>query len=268
MHLLLLCVMLQRVALADDLPPVSQYVGEAVTLRSGADPSWKLNTITWSIWTNTSWIATYINTEVRLDHFYKYNGRLHLNTSTGDLEIRNLKADDGLEYTVDFSNSEGDNKVNKIKLNIKQRLSKPVIQPMNEPRLSPGSNICVLGLHCSSPDPGVTLSWNSDPHFTNYTQINNNNLLAILNQTQGTVKFTCVSRKNGDNNTETFSTKCEEAPPPVICPAPVKPPESNCKGISRDPVFLVPGLLFGAVVALICWCYYKKQKNKRVSNHV
>uniref|UniRef100_A0A8C6SIB1 Ig-like domain-containing protein n=1 Tax=Neogobius melanostomus TaxID=47308 RepID=A0A8C6SIB1_9GOBI len=246
--------MLLQVALADDLPPVSAYVGKNVTLRSGADPSWKLSRITWSIWANTTWIATYYSKATNVNHFYRYQNRLHLNTSTGDLVIEHLKSEDEMEYTVDFFNSQGENKVNKIKLSIKQHLRHPTIRTW----LSREGDSCVFGLRCSSPDSGVTLSWKTEPHFQSHSE-SSDELTGFLNKTQS-IKFTCVSSKNNDNASKSDSLKCEDLPPPVTSSAPTTPPASDCRVISRDPVFLVPGFFMGAAVVIVCYCIQQRRK--------
>lgn len=256
MHRLLLYIMLLQVALADDLPPVSAYIGESVTLRSGADPSWELSSITWSILANTTWIATYFGNTINVNHFYKYQRRLKLDNRTGDLVIEHLKSEDEMEYTVDFFNSQRENKVNKIKLNIKQHLRKPTIQT----RLSPGHSSCLVGLHCSSLDTEVTLSWQTEVDLQHYREINNE-LIGIVNKTQGTVKFTCVSRKNTDSTNSTVFIKCEDPPLPVTCSTPVTPLASNSHLISRDPVFFVPGFCVGAAVVLFCMILFRQVKN-------
>ncbi|XP_072315144.1 CD48 antigen [Eucyclogobius newberryi] len=257
MRLLLLYVLLLKGSRADTLPPVTVYAGKSVTLRSGADPEWNLMSITWSIWTNTTWIATYLKNKENLNHFYKYRNRLQLNTSTGDLTLSNVSSADELEYTVDLFNSENHNKVNKIKLNIKQHLQQPVIQSI----VKPADDFCFLYLHCSSPDSGVSLSWENNPHFQT-SKDTKNVLLVLLNKTKSAAEFTCVSRKNRDNATKTVSLKCEDSLLPVTTTT--SAPLDNTKQISRDPIFLVPGFFLGAITMLFVM-YLKRRRSYLVT---
>uniref|UniRef100_A0AAV2KPY5 Ig-like domain-containing protein n=1 Tax=Knipowitschia caucasica TaxID=637954 RepID=A0AAV2KPY5_KNICA len=203
MHLLLLPALLLRVA-ADNRPPLSAYAGDSVTLLSGADPLWNLSAITWSIWPNTTWIAKYDDKRTNTNLFYKYRGRLQLNEVTGDLTITNVSSADEMKYTVDFFNTERKNKVNTIQLRIKQRLNQPLIRKA----VAAAGDICLLALNCSSSDPGVSLSWESDPHLRTLGH-DGDTLMAVLNKTHTGLNFTCVSRKNSDNSTSTISITCE-----------------------------------------------------------
>nr|XP_020444861.1 uncharacterized protein LOC109953739 isoform X2 [Monopterus albus] len=124
----LLLIAFLQVALADPPKEVSGYIGETITLPSGAEPSWTLSDIYWSIFPNNTWIATYDNKEENTDRISQYKGRLSLNIKSGDLTIRNLTTKDAMEYTVDLTNAAGKNNENKIKVTVKQHLQKPNIK--------------------------------------------------------------------------------------------------------------------------------------------
>ncbi|XP_020778393.2 carcinoembryonic antigen-related cell adhesion molecule 1 isoform X2 [Boleophthalmus pectinirostris] len=251
MRLLPLCFLLFKVSRAEDLTPVSAYVGENVTLRSGADPKWELTDITWSIWPNTTWIATYSNDGLNQNQFYKYIGRLHLNTSTGDLMIKNVTSADELEYTVDFYSSDGRNQVNKIKLNIKQQLLEPVIEIIQKPI----KDSCVVTLNCSSSNTGVSLSWRSNPRLQMewITGFNSNIFLAILD-TQRTIDITCIATKNMDNNTRTIHVKCSSPPPCTTVTSPTLTPQ----GI-RDHILAINAV---AVFVILCTLFFFVTKRR------
>ncbi|KAJ0006227.1 hypothetical protein NQD34_013500 [Periophthalmus magnuspinnatus] len=238
MHLLLLLSLLLKVSRADDLTPMSAYVGENVTLLSGAHPSWDLLSITWSIWTNTTWIATYSEGKINVSRFYKYKGRLSLDRHTGNLHISNLSSADGLEYTVELYNSKNENKVNKIKLSIKQRLQKPNITTFQ----SSTKDECLFALRCSSSDSGVTLSWESHPQLQRY-ESTNNSIMGILKAAQN---ITCIARKNTDAASRTVSVKCD-APPlnPTAVPHPCP------QIITKDPIFFVVGFFVAFLLSLV-----------------
>lgn len=79
------------VTLVRALREVSGYVGDKVTLSSGADPSWTLSKVEWSVLSNNTWIATYHKGEQSIDWFYRYKGRLNLSISSGKRLIYHLK---------------------------------------------------------------------------------------------------------------------------------------------------------------------------------
>lgn len=72
------------------LREVSGYVGDTVILSSGADPSWSLSKVEWSVFSNNTWIATYHKGKQSIEWFYQYKGRLSLSTS-GKRLIYHLK---------------------------------------------------------------------------------------------------------------------------------------------------------------------------------
>lgn len=73
------------VLLVKSLHEVSGYIGGTVTLPSRANPSWTLSRIVWSIFMNTTWIATYRDGTTKVDRFYAYEGRLTLNSTSGKI---------------------------------------------------------------------------------------------------------------------------------------------------------------------------------------
>lgn len=131
------------------LHEVSGCIGGNVTLPSGADPSWILSKIEWSIFTNTTWIATFSTKTTNVDRWNQYKGRLTLNQNSGknksyrcktlslffikifnvkvdfsgDLTIRDLRQEDAMNYTVELLNKDNENKVNKIRLKVKRKCS-------------------------------------------------------------------------------------------------------------------------------------------------
>lgn len=74
-------------AVAKSFREVSGYLGENITLPSGADPSWNLLRIEWSIFTNTTWIATYNNGEKNTRYIPQYAGRLTLSETSGNRKL-------------------------------------------------------------------------------------------------------------------------------------------------------------------------------------
>ncbi|XP_057199401.1 uncharacterized protein si:cabz01074946.1 isoform X2 [Triplophysa rosa] len=102
------------------------YVGKSVVLKSGADQSWILTRVQWSIYHNTTYIASLQNGETLTERFWIHKGRLKLNNKTGDLTIKNLSMDDTMTYTVNMVTS-NNRKESKIHLKVQERLKKPNI---------------------------------------------------------------------------------------------------------------------------------------------
>lgn len=101
------------------------YLGDSVTLSSGANLSWILSKIEWSIFSNNTWIATYRKETYTLetytlktDRFWQFQGRLRLNISSGDLEIRDVRIGDALVYSVLLKDIKGEQQSRKLKLTV------------------------------------------------------------------------------------------------------------------------------------------------------
>ncbi|CAI5682635.1 unnamed protein product [Oreochromis niloticus] len=201
----------QTAAVAKSPQEVFGYLGENITLPSGVDPSWSLIRIQWSIFTNTTWIATYCNGMSNTERFPQYTGRLTLNTISGDLTIHNLKESDTIEYTVEVINSEGEDKVNKIKLTAKQKLQQPSIQTVTSTSVESG---CLMVVTCSSLDEGVNLSWSVEP--VSVLTINKSHpsdssaqLFAFVS-TKDFASFTCISSRDTESvSSKPVTPKCD-----------------------------------------------------------
>ncbi|XP_044040746.1 SLAM family member 9 isoform X2 [Siniperca chuatsi] len=231
------------VALVDSLREVSGYLGDTVTLLSGADPSWNLSTVDWSIFSNNTWIATYRNGKENLERLDRYKGRLSLNISSGDLKIYNLTTEDAMEYTVDLINTEVQDSVNKIKLTVRKRLQEPTIQTVTCRSIEGGSWI---GLYCSSKDKDVTFSWEvKPPSMTVFTMSHPNGssagLLAFVNTTQNLVEFTCTSSRHTESTSSVVTGNCDDE---KLLPQPQPLPQPR----SRDGVVFFIGCILGVLL--------------------
>ncbi|XP_078131890.1 CD48 antigen [Sander vitreus] len=249
MKLQILLTLLIQVAVIESLREVSGYLGDNVTLSSGANPSWKLSSIEWSIFPNNTWIATYRNGNKNIERVDRYKGRVSLNTSSGDLMIHNLNKEDAMEYTVDLINTQKQNKGTKTKLIVIQRLQKPTIQTLNCASVKGGS---FLWLRCSSKDTGVNLSWeHTFPSLTLFNMTspdgNSADFIGFLNTTQNRVKFTCTSSRTMEKNSRVVTPKCGDDKPP----SPPPPRERNV-------LFFFTGFLVGALLIVIIF-FFKEQ---------
>uniref|UniRef100_A0A3Q4FYY7 Ig-like domain-containing protein n=1 Tax=Neolamprologus brichardi TaxID=32507 RepID=A0A3Q4FYY7_NEOBR len=203
------CVLLSL--LPKSFREVSGYLGENITLPSGADPSWNLLRIEWSIFTNTTWIATYNNGEKNTRYIPQYAGRLTLSETSGDLTIHHLKENDAMEYTVNLLNRLGDDGVNKIKLTAKQKLKQPSIPIVTSTSVESG---CLMVVTCSSQDEGVNLSWSVEP--VSVLTINKSNpsdssaqLFAFVNTKENST-FTCISSRDTESvSSKPVTPKCD-----------------------------------------------------------
>uniref|UniRef100_A0A8C9X7V7 Immunoglobulin domain-containing protein n=1 Tax=Sander lucioperca TaxID=283035 RepID=A0A8C9X7V7_SANLU len=261
MKLRILLTVILQVAVIESLREVSGYLGDTVTLSSGADPSWTLSSIEWSIFPNNTWIATYRNGNKNIERVDRYKGRLSLNTSSGDLMIHNLNKEDAMEYTVDLINTQRQNKGTKTKLIVIQRLVKPIIETVTCASVKGGS---WLWLRCSSKDTGVNLSWqHTFPSVTLFNMTspdgNSADLLGFLNTTQNRVSFTCTSSRNMEDESSVVTPKCGDDKPlsPSLSPSPspsLPPP--------RERNFLVffAGFLVGALLVVIIFFFKGKRK--------
>ncbi|XP_056225948.1 SLAM family member 9 isoform X2 [Seriola aureovittata] len=217
-HQVLLIALLQGALVP--LEGVPGYLGANVTLKSGANASWNLSKIEWSVFSNNTWIATYRKGITNIERISRYKGRLSLNISSGDLTIHNLTSEDAMEYTVDLINTMKKGTVNKIKLEVMQRLKKPSVKELVSAPVEGG---CFVVFDCSSQDQDVTLSWEVKP--LNNTAYNMSNpdgkpgvLLAFLNTTQKLANFTCTSSRTTEKASNAVTAKCHENPCPGCAP--------------------------------------------------
>ncbi|XP_034713110.1 uncharacterized protein si:cabz01074946.1 isoform X2 [Etheostoma cragini] len=243
----ILLTLFLQVAVIESVREISGYLGDTVTLSSGADPSWNLSSIDWSVFSNNTWIATYRNGKKNVNRVDRYKGRLRLNTASGDLMIHNLNKEDAMEYTVDLINTQRQNTVTKTKLIVIERLTQPIIQTVTCTSVKGGS---WLWLRCSSKDAGVNLAWqHTFPSVTlfNVTSPDGNfaDLLGFLNATQNLVEFTCISSRNMEKNSSAVTPNCVDAKPP----SPPSPLPRERKVIGFSVGLLMPALL--VVIILI-----------------
>ncbi|XP_030287751.1 CD48 antigen isoform X3 [Sparus aurata] len=263
MRLQLICITILQVAMVESLKEVSGYLGDNVTLPSGADTSWNLSKIEWSIFPNNTWIATYRKGKESIERFYRYKGRLTLNTTTGDLTIHNLNRKDAMDYSVDFDNVQGQNIVNKVKLTVTERLQKPTIETAISGLTNGG---CWVMLQCSSTDQDVDFTWQVKP--PNVTVLNTQDpngssavQVAFLNTTQSGVEFTCTSSRQKENISHSVSPKCSVSIKPSPTPAALTPPPERC----RSGVAVFGGVVLGCLLSAVVMCVFGGE-NKSTSS--
>ncbi|XP_041634627.1 uncharacterized protein si:cabz01074946.1 isoform X1 [Cheilinus undulatus] len=215
----ILCLLLLQAVFielhASDLRTVHGYLGGNATLPSGANPTWTLSSIEWSIFKNFTWIATYRNGDENIDRVDRYKGRLSLDIPTGDLTIHGLTKEDNMVYTIDFVNTEGYGNSTRIKLQVNQRPQKPTIQAVPS---TLANDSCWFLMKCSSADEGVDVSWQvASSSATVYNKINTDRnsaeMLVFLNTTQTAVTVTCTSSGRMGNSSSVITPKCDDLKP-------------------------------------------------------
>ncbi|KAI3376253.1 hypothetical protein L3Q82_016763, partial [Scortum barcoo] len=241
-------------ALVESSNGVSGYLGDNITLPSGAKSPGNLSTIQWSIFPNTTWIATYDNGKKNINRIDRYKGRLSLDTTSGNLTIHNLTAKDSMEYSVYlFPNEQGS--TTKIYLTVTERLQKPAIQTTSYPR---ANGDCLMKLKCSSPNPDVVFSWQFKPPsvtvFERSGHDNNSSLLVHLSTKQMRVEITCISTRKMETASEVITLQCpEDKPKPQPQP---QPQLQRC----RETAAFFGGVILALIVMAIFTFFFSGEK--------
>ncbi|XP_037403375.1 T-lymphocyte surface antigen Ly-9-like isoform X2 [Pygocentrus nattereri] len=222
---------------------VTGYIGQSVILKSGVDPSWKLERVQWSIYTNTTYIAIFENGKVET-RSSRYKGRLSLNESSGDLEIKELKADDGMRYTVSLLSTTYKQQDNHISLTVLEQLRKPDIVVLYETLVKED---CIIALKCSSSKNNNILSWtpaneSSLPFVSGKISSNVSELWMHFTPNRK-VTFTCTATDGQRSASEQITVQCQEetlkTTPQPGCPTVMPAPcERYCHGIVASLVLL------------------------------
>ncbi|KAM8747657.1 T-lymphocyte surface antigen Ly-9 isoform 2-T2 [Acanthopagrus schlegelii] len=254
MRLQVIWITILQAAMVESLIEVSGYLGDNVTLPSGAGASWNLSKIEWSILTNNTWIATYRSGRKNIERFYRYKGRLSLNTTTGDLTIHNLSRKDAMDYSVDLENVKGQNRANKIKLTVTERLQKPIIEVTV---YGPTEGNCAVRLRCSSDDQGVNFTWRVKlPNVIVYNTQDHygSSVVALLNTTQSGAEFICTSSRQKENNSRSVFPECSVKPPLTPTASPLSP-EKRC----RYGVTVFGGVILGLFLSAAVMFFFGDQ---------
>lgn len=215
-------ILLQVAGLAAvSITTINKYVGDTVELPSGAKEQETLLRVDWSVFSNSTLIASYSDGVKIVEWFYQFKGRLSMNSSTGNLKISNLTLHDALVYKVDLFGHQS-YQVHKVKLVVKERFQEPAITAVGYP--SSGGR-CFAVLLCRSPVEGVTFSWHvGTPGVTtfNHTVGRESLLQALISSTLGNIQINCTARKDDDHAHHSIITDCPSEPPTAV--PPVHPP--------------------------------------------
>ncbi len=102
---------------------ITGYSGQSVVLKSGADPSWSLTRVQWSIYKNTTYIASLKDGDVIIYNFWRHLGRLELSKETGDLTILNVTTEDSMTYNMNLLTSDERREQDKVHLTVRGKQS-------------------------------------------------------------------------------------------------------------------------------------------------
>ncbi|XP_049587803.1 CD48 antigen isoform X1 [Syngnathus scovelli] len=182
------------------------YEGDTVTLSSSGNSTQALLSVTWSVFSNQTWIATFHSGKINTDRFFLFKGRLTLNASSGDLTIRNVTQADAVDYSVEIVDAKKRTVERVVTLMVKKHLRKPSIRTLFSVN-SDGS--CWVGLHCLSVDLDGNLSWTLEPPLgTAYFDLDAKVLLANV---RNITLFTCTSSRNKEEASDSISVACVTA---------------------------------------------------------
>ncbi|XP_056308462.1 SLAM family member 5 [Danio aesculapii] len=192
---------------------VTVYLGQSAVLKTGSDRPWNLTRVQWSIYKNTTYIASLRDRNVTLFDFWRYRGRLELNNNTGDLTIKDVRMNDSLTYTVDLVNADGTRPQHKVHLTVKERLEKPKIHKVLH-SLSDGQ--CHVALNCTVTGRNVILSWTPDEYFNgsylsgNLNSVNPLSVVFISFSSTGNVTFNCTASSEEQMESTVMTVGCSE----------------------------------------------------------
>ncbi|XP_077083503.1 uncharacterized protein LOC143736738 [Siphateles boraxobius] len=190
---------------------ITGYLGQSVVLKTGADPSWNLTKVQWSIYTNTTFIASLKNGNVTLYSFWTHQGRLKLDNRTGDLTITNVTMNDSMIYTAALVNFTDGRQSTQVHLTVRERLKEPTIQKMLH-SLKDGQ--CHVALNCTAFHQNVNLSWTPDGEFNGSYISGNavNSSLVLFMSFSGNrdVTFNCTASNGQQTETKQITVGCSE----------------------------------------------------------
>ncbi|XP_027001281.1 uncharacterized protein LOC113642128 [Tachysurus fulvidraco] len=221
--LLCLVVWFHQADRGEAVRSVIGYINESVVLRSGADPSWTLKTIQWSIYENLTYIATFDNDRIRDNRWPQFMGRLELSIISGDLKIKNLKAGDSMAYKVTLEGQRSTLPLSEkdiVQLNVREPFPGPNITLLYS-LLNEGK--CVIKLRCSHNSSNISLTWKPEDVFNESFLSHPPNVTKEselwTDFSNRDVNFFCIATDHNRAKSSKLSVKCPETDPgpPNIC---------------------------------------------------
>ncbi|XP_078791860.1 lymphocyte function-associated antigen 3 [Oryzias latipes] len=207
MRLLTLLILVLHAVQMETQEKISAYAGENVTLASGAKSGQRLKGIEWSVYGNTTWIATFLDGIEDKERHDQFQNRLGLNTISGDLTIYNLTSKDAMIYTVEIIDSNNKDNRKQIELEVKQRLQVPTIKEID---ISGTQEGCFIALNCSSSEKDVNFSWQVSPRsMASWSTKNGSSYIFVHTNSMQDLLFTCNSTKGDKSAHQDFLARCD-----------------------------------------------------------
>ncbi|XP_055794167.1 uncharacterized protein si:cabz01074946.1 [Salvelinus fontinalis] len=234
------CVVIALTILPVVMGGTTGYLGDSVTLSSGANSSWNLSKIEWSIFSNNTWIATYRKEPhtLKTDRFWQFQDRLRLNISSGDLEIRDVRIGDALVYSVLLQDIKGEQHSVPVQLTVTERPSVRKVFNMLK------DSHCVMALQCSSSVKDTHLSWEPEAAFEDaFWRRNPSTNVSVVWMSYSpnrNATFNCTASNGLSKAFRVVTERCQE--PDVLG-------ETRIPGIGFVMVLL--GIVFGCLLTYI-----------------
>eukprot|EP00066_Takifugu_rubripes_P030140 XP_011619406.1 PREDICTED: uncharacterized protein LOC105419503 isoform X2 [Takifugu rubripes] len=229
MNLLVLFILFFQLVPSKGTKRIIKFAGETVNLPSGVNRVF--SQVFWSIFLNSTYIASYGKGKVKLDWHPQYNGRLDLNTSTGDLTIRNLMKQDARVYKVEFDSSE-ELFEETIELSVNEVLLPPKITVVSNQTKDGWRR---LELICSSMAEDVAFTWQVNPVTVKVFKLESSGeIYSQYNITQGYANFTCTTTRG----TDSISSLYQDHPRTCSNPVSFSRCSITCSNPQRSPCSL------------------------------
>ncbi|XP_073693759.1 SLAM family member 5 [Garra rufa] len=242
---------------------ITGYRGHPVILQSGADRSWNLTRVQWSIYKNTTYIASFKDGKVTIFNFWRHEGRFELDNETGDLTIRDVRMDDSMTYNVALVTSNDTRKQFKVHLSVQERLQIDIQKTLHSLKDSQ----CHIALVCNASVQNVNLSWMPDGKFNGSyisgIQKNDNSALVLFASFSGNrnATFNCTSSSGQQTETKQMTVGCSDEKQTceacTIC--------SLCSSCSSCASSVMWTIVLTAVVVLVLAYAFTKNRDRIIA---
>ncbi|KAF7706649.1 SLAM family member 5 [Silurus meridionalis] len=229
-------------ASGEDVNSVIGYIGESVFLRPHVDPSWDIKNIQWSIYKNSTLIATFENNVLKVERVAQFKGRLELNIKSGDLKITKLKATDSMEYTVHIENSENNDNTSRVRLSVREQIPEPEITVLHS-CMDKGK--CIISLKCSILSIHISLLWKPEHGFSEHFYSSSANAtgesVMWTSFSNRSVNFSCIATDGNHNKSSQRNLQCLD-------------PNTSCCSCIWLALFIIALIAIPIVLLLYRWC--------------
>ncbi|XP_060767343.1 uncharacterized protein si:cabz01074946.1 isoform X11 [Neoarius graeffei] len=250
----------------EDVRSVTGYTKESVVLPSGADSSWTLKRIRWSIYENVTYIAVFQNGKESVDRSPLFTKRLELNKTSGDLTIKNVSSRDALRYSVELLGQNNERKTSYVQLSVEEQLGKPSIRLLHNIL---DAEKCVISLECqrTSENGQISFSWKAenfnDTPFWDSPAESGKSVLWTTVKRNRTVTFSCIAAAGNRSQSCSKNVTCKEAPGNSTQPEDSK---ICCKRSDEKVVVGFCALVFGVALGFLLSLGFRYKYKDAVKN--